>query len=79
MQTVPNMQPYVEHMDVFVRTAVWFVALASNNGTNTPYTGAQKATFGTSKAALVAHARDLESQVNGDWDLFLFLPPRSRS
>ena len=25
IQTVPNMQPYVKHMDVFVLTGVWFV------------------------------------------------------
>ena len=70
VQTVPSMQPYVKHMDIFVRTAVWFVAMASNNGTNIAYTETQKADFRKSKSALTAHARDFENQVNGNWKLF---------
>jgi hypothetical protein len=29
-------KPYVKHMDVFVRTGVWFVGLGSEAGGNTP-------------------------------------------
>ncbi|KAG0648197.1 FAD-binding monooxygenase moxY [Hyphodiscus hymeniophilus] len=70
VQTVPSMQPYVKHMDVFVRTAVWFVGMASNNGTNAAYSESQKALLRSSKSALVAQARDFENQINGDWSLF---------
>lgn len=34
VQTVPTMQPHVKHMDVFIRTPVWFVDIAGNEGKN---------------------------------------------
>ncbi|KAJ9621048.1 hypothetical protein H2204_012029 [Knufia peltigerae] len=64
------MQPFVKHMDIFVRTAVWFVKLANNYGDNHAYTEDEKAGFRASKTALAAHASDIENQVNGDWNLF---------
>ncbi|EXJ86699.1 hypothetical protein A1O3_03652 [Capronia epimyces CBS 606.96] len=70
VQTVPNMQPFVKHMDVFVRTAVWFVKLADNYGNNHAYTDEEKAIFRADKKALAAHASHIENQVNGDWSLF---------
>ncbi|KAH8705823.1 hypothetical protein BGW36DRAFT_18418 [Talaromyces proteolyticus] len=86
VQAVPNMQvrylycfevaepdpnkPYVKHMDVFVRTAVWFVKLADNYGNNHAYTDEEKRRFRSEKQALASHARDIENQVNGDWNLF---------
>lgn len=63
-------KPYVKHMDVFVRTAVWFVKLANNYGNNHAYTDEEKALFRSDTRALVAHASDIENQVNGDWSLF---------
>jgi len=36
IQTVPTMQPFVGHLDIFVRTPVWFVEIAGNQGKNTP-------------------------------------------
>jgi hydroxyversicolorone monooxygenase len=34
IQTVPTMQPHAKHLDVFVRTGVWFVSIADNYGQN---------------------------------------------
>ncbi len=34
IQVVPTMQPHVKHMDVFVRTPVWFAQLAGHSGVN---------------------------------------------
>lgn len=34
IQTVPKMQPFVKHMDIFIRTPVWFVEIAGNDGKN---------------------------------------------
>ncbi|KAK3113063.1 hypothetical protein LTR53_010020 [Teratosphaeriaceae sp. CCFEE 6253] len=70
IQTVPNMQPYAEHIDVFVRTGVWFVQIASNFGHNKAYDEQERDTFRRDPKALVAHAKDLEDQVNGFWDAF---------
>ncbi|ORY04951.1 hypothetical protein BCR34DRAFT_491184 [Clohesyomyces aquaticus] len=70
IQTVPNMQPYAKHMDIFVRTGVWFVHIADNSGTNHEYTDEQRETFRNDPQALVAHAKSIEGQVNGLWGTF---------
>ncbi|KAI9733512.1 MAG: hypothetical protein M1818_007260 [Claussenomyces sp. TS43310] len=70
IQTVPGMQPHVKHMDIFVRTPVWFVTMADNDGVNHPYTDEQKAVFAKDKKALAGHASYYEDQINGDWRLF---------
>lgn len=70
IQTVPNMQPHVKHMDVFVRTGVWFIQIASNFGQHKVYTEEEKETFRKDPKALVAHAKDIEGQVNDIWDIF---------
>jgi len=57
-------------MDIFVRTAVWFVTMADNDGTNHPYKDEQKAVFAKDKKALAEHARYYENEINGDWRLF---------
>jgi hydroxyversicolorone monooxygenase len=31
IQTVPNMQPHTKHIDVFVRTGVWFVQIGESS------------------------------------------------
>ncbi|KAK7181161.1 hypothetical protein DPSP01_010617 [Paraphaeosphaeria sporulosa] len=70
IQTVPKMQPHVKHMDIFVRTGVWFVQIANNFGQNKEYTEEERDTFRKNPEALVAHARDIEGQVNGLWGVF---------
>jgi hypothetical protein len=57
-------------MDVFVRTAVWFVQIASNYGQNYEYSHHDKDTFRQDKKHVVEHAKDLEDQVNGIFDGF---------
>jgi cation diffusion facilitator CzcD-associated flavoprotein CzcO len=71
IQTVAVMQPHVKHMEIFIRTPVWFVDIAGNNGLNSPYTPEQIAEFRNNPDALVKHAKWLEDQVNSNWGLFL--------
>ncbi|KAI1975380.1 hypothetical protein LOZ55_004700 [Ophidiomyces ophidiicola] len=70
IQTVPGMQPYVKHLDVFVRTAVWFTSIAGNEGLNKPYPDEDRAKFRNDPAALVAESKFIENQVNGLWGTF---------
>ncbi|KAL6710120.1 hypothetical protein ACN47E_009911 [Coniothyrium glycines] len=70
VQTVPRMQPHVKHMDIFVRTAVWFVQIANNFGQNKEYSQEERDEFRRDPKKLVAHAKDIESQVNGLWGVF---------
>lgn len=70
IQTVPNMQPYTKHMDIFVRTGVWFVQIANNFGQNKEYSEEEREKFRNNPGELVAHAKDIENQVNGLWGLF---------
>ena len=51
-------------MDVFVRTAVWFVAIARNFGQNHCYSDKDKEFFREHPDKLVSHAKDIEDQVN---------------
>lgn len=69
IQTVPNMQPHVKHMDVFVRTGVWFVQLA-NTSQNKEYSEEERDEFRRDPHKLVAHAKEIEAQVNGLWGAF---------
>jgi cation diffusion facilitator CzcD-associated flavoprotein CzcO len=70
IQTVPNMQPHVKHMDIFVRTGVWFVQIANNFGQNKEYSQEERDEFRRDPKKLVAHAKDIENQVNGLWGAF---------
>ncbi|KAE8141862.1 hypothetical protein BDV38DRAFT_295692 [Aspergillus pseudotamarii] len=70
IQTVPSMQPHVKHMDVFVRTGIWFVDIADNYGQNHVYTDSQKSDFHRDPANLVEHAKSIEDKVNGIWPAF---------
>lgn len=70
IQTVPNMQPHAKHLDVFVRTGVWFVKIANNYGANHEYTDEQKEIFHKDPTELVKHAKSIENQVNGLWGTF---------
>jgi len=70
IQTVPHMQPHTKHLDIFVRTAVWFVQIANNYGQNHTYTDEERERFRTQPAELVSHAKDIEDQVNGLWGAF---------
>ena len=55
IQTVPTMQPHAKHIDVFVRTAVWFVQIANNFGQNKEYDAEEQEKFRKDPKALVAH------------------------
>src|SRR3954467_15779577 len=70
IQTLPTMQPHVKHIDVYVRTAVWFISIAGNNGAGEVYTEEERDTFRGDTKKLVEHAKYLEDQVNGLWDVF---------
>ncbi|KAF1941667.1 FAD/NAD(P)-binding domain-containing protein [Clathrospora elynae] len=70
IQTVPNMQPHVKHMDVFVRTGVWFVQVANNFGQNKEYSQEERDEFRNDPKKLLAHAKDIDNQINGMWGSF---------
>jgi cation diffusion facilitator CzcD-associated flavoprotein CzcO len=70
IQTVPTMQPHVKHMDVFVRTGVWFVQIANNFGQNKEYDAEEQEAFRRDPEVMVKHAKNIEDQVNGMWSLF---------
>ncbi|ETS84424.1 sterigmatocystin biosynthesis monooxygenase stcW [Pestalotiopsis fici W106-1] len=69
VQTVPTMQPHVKHMDIFVRTGVWFAQIANNYGQNHEYSSDDKQKF-RDPAELAAHAKNIEDQINGLADVF---------
>lgn len=71
IQTVPTMQPHVKSMDIFIRTPVWFVEMAGNNGANHPYTEEQQREFRENPEKLLEHARDLEGKINSAFDMFV--------
>ena len=54
------MQPYVKHLDVFVRTGIWFGILAGNFGHNKEYDEGERETFRRDPNALLTHAKDIE-------------------
>ncbi|KAF2741842.1 FAD/NAD(P)-binding domain-containing protein [Sporormia fimetaria CBS 119925] len=70
IQTVPTMQPHVKHLDIFIRTGVWFVQIANNYGHNKEYDEQERDAFRHDPKALVAHAKDIEDQINGLWGMF---------
>ncbi|CAP73334.1 uncharacterized protein PODANS_2_7220 [Podospora anserina S mat+] len=71
VQTVPGMQPYTKHLDVFVRTGIWFGVLAGNSGTPSKiYTQQERDEFRRNPGHLVSHAKAIESEVNGTWGAF---------
>jgi hydroxyversicolorone monooxygenase len=69
IQTVPTMQPHAKHLDVFVRTPVWFVQIANNFGANHAYTDDQRQSY-RDPYQIVEHAKSIEDQVNGLWGTF---------
>ncbi|MCJ1472259.1 hypothetical protein MMC13_000906 [Lambiella insularis] len=68
IQTVPTMQPYVKHLDVFVRTPVWFIQIADNFGNNHVYSDEERAYFRANPEKLLAHIKVVEEFFNGRWD-----------
>jgi cation diffusion facilitator CzcD-associated flavoprotein CzcO len=70
IQTVPTMQPHAKHLDIFVRTGVWFVQIANNYGQNKEYSQEERDEFRRDPKKLLAHAKDIENQVNGLWGAF---------
>jgi cation diffusion facilitator CzcD-associated flavoprotein CzcO len=70
IQTLPTMQPHVKHIDVYVRTAIWFISIAGNNGAGAIYTEEERNSFRADLKKHVEHSKYLEDQVNGLWDTF---------
>lgn len=70
IQTVPTMQPHAKHLDIFVRTGVWFVQIANNFGQNKEYSQEERDEFRSDPKKLLAHAKDIENQVNGLFTAF---------
>ncbi|TVY26051.1 FAD-binding monooxygenase [Lachnellula hyalina] len=68
IQVVPTMQPHVKHMDVYVRTPVWFVQIMNNFGNNHKYTEEEQQFYRDNPKLLVAHIKELENEVNGRFD-----------
>lgn len=64
------MQPYVKHIDVYVRTAIWFAKIAGNDGRGKEYTPEEREKFRNDLHALVEHAKSIENQINDLWDMF---------
>ena len=62
IQTVPNMQPYVKHMDVFMLTGVWFVQTANDFSAIRSIPKKNVTLFRNDPKILVAHARDIEGE-----------------
>ncbi|KAL8300693.1 hypothetical protein RB597_010342 [Gaeumannomyces tritici] len=68
LQTVPGMQPHARHMDIFVRTGAWFTVIAGNTGDpSKTYTDEERARFHADPAAMLAHAKSIEDDINGLW------------
>ncbi|EFQ97210.1 4-hydroxyacetophenone monooxygenase [Nannizzia gypsea CBS 118893] len=70
IQTVPGMQPYVKHIDIFVRTGTWFATIAGNKGDNAAYSEEEKKRFRSDPQALIEHCKSWEDQINGIWGMF---------
>lgn len=64
------MQPHAKHLDVFVRTGVWFVELAGHYGSNHEYSKEDRDVFRKDPQKLAEHAKYIEDQVNGLWGAF---------
>jgi cation diffusion facilitator CzcD-associated flavoprotein CzcO len=64
------MQKHAKHIDVFVRTGVWFVEIANNFGANHEYSQEERDEFRNDPSKIVEHAKSIEQQVNGLWGIF---------
>ena len=64
------MQPYAKHIDTYVRTAVWFISIAGNDGNGREYTEEERDKLRADTKELVKHAKYLEDQVNALWQAF---------
>ena len=70
IQTVPQMQKHVKHLDVFVRTGIWFVELAGHSGENVPYTEEKRQELKDDPSKLTAISKKIEDDVNHLWGAF---------
>jgi hydroxyversicolorone monooxygenase len=94
IQTVPEMQPHVQHMDIFVRTVsvkeitlhsrirflimmqgVWFSSLAQGLPSDYVYSEEEKDEFRRDPAKMLEHAKFIENQISGNWELFFKASP----
>lgn len=65
IQVVPSMQPHVKHMDVFIRTPVWFAEVAGHGGQNHDYEPEVRQKFRDDDDHLLATAKGIEDGLNG--------------
>ncbi|KAF1850359.1 FAD/NAD(P)-binding domain-containing protein [Cucurbitaria berberidis CBS 394.84] len=70
IQTVPNMQPHVKHMDIFVRTGIWLADFSTMLGKSREYSQQERDEFRSDPQKLLAHAKDIENKVNSTWSMF---------
>ncbi|KAI9642092.1 hypothetical protein NHQ30_009963 [Ciborinia camelliae] len=70
IQTLPSMQPHVKHIDVYVRTAIWFISIGGNDGSGKEYTPEEREKFRNDLPALVEHAKYLEDSISDIWGMF---------
>lgn len=58
------MQQHAKHLDIFVRTGIWFVEIAANYGINKPYTPEEIEHLHRDPDNLTAISKSIEDQVN---------------
>ena len=64
------MQPHVKHMDIFVRTPIWFITFSGHNGFPIAYTEEEKETFRKDPERLAHEAKKFEDDLNSLWPIF---------
>ncbi|KAJ5793863.1 hypothetical protein N7457_000462 [Penicillium paradoxum] len=70
LQTVPAMQPHVKHMDIFIRTGVWFAPIGNHFGYNHQYPDEQRKEFKENPLTLLEHAKSFEHNFS-KWGIFM--------
>lgn len=70
VQTLPTMQPHVKHIDTFIRTPIWFISIAGNDGNSLPYGDEERIKFRKDIPEMLKHAKYLEDMINADWSMF---------
>ncbi|KAF2800321.1 flavin-binding monooxygenase-like protein [Melanomma pulvis-pyrius CBS 109.77] len=64
LQIVPSMQPHVSHMDVFVRTGIWFAPLVEEYEADYVYSEAERAAFIKDPLEIQEHIKMMEQKLN---------------
>ena len=58
------MPPYVENLDIFIRTGTWFVQIADNFAQNHVYSAGEKEEFRNDPEKIIAHTKELDRYMN---------------